>query len=446
MICVCPGSRPRSHEILAEATAPASKGAQCVKALQACDAPRHPSGPAPWTWHRRLAWHHAPVDKLDRYRERVVDSVVPLGTERLSLAGAAGRYLAEPLLARRAAPPFTCSAMDGYAVRAADVPGPVELPVAGAVYAGDLPGRLRAGEAVRIFTGAPLPDGADAVVREESVVLADGRARFRHAASLGENVRPAGEDVAAGAEALPAGARLGPRQMGLAAAVDAVEAVVHRKLRVALLSTGDELVKGRTPDSNGMVLSGLLRDVGADVERRAVGDELAAIQGALSEVLATSDAVVTIGGVSIGERDHVPAALERLGAEVRVHGVPMKPGKPFLFAVAGATPVFGLPGSPSACLVAFEVFVRPALLRRSGATRIHRAEVPLRLAESATGRPGRDRFLWAALDGGRARPLGRDAAQVRGPALAQALVRIPADQGDVAAGDVVEAWLLGDAG
>jgi molybdopterin molybdotransferase len=149
--------------------------------------------------------------------------------------------------------------------------------------------------------------------------------------------------------------------------------------------------------------------------------------------------------VSIGERDHVPAALAGLGADVRVHGVPMKPGKPFLFALLGATPVLGLPGSPSACLAAFEVFARPALLARAGAARRFRLSVPVRLAEATAGKPGRARLLWARLEGdGRARPLGKDAAQIRGPALADALLLVPADAGDLPAGAEVTAWLLGD--
>ena len=385
------------------------------------------------------------MERLDDYRTRVVEAMSVLGSERLPLEAAAGRILAEPVFASRASPPFTCSAMDGYAVRAADVPGPVELPVVLASYAGDLPGALPRGAAARIFTGAPLPAGADAVVREEATAATGSTVRFRHVPAPGENVRPAGEDVPEGGEALPPGARLGPRQLALAVSVGVDAVSVRRRPRVALLSTGDEVVKGRTPDSNGMALEGLLREIGADVERRAVGDDPGALEAVISGALAGADAVVTVGGVSVGERDHVPAVLGRLGAAIAVHGVPMKPGKPFLFARAGDTPVFGLPGSPSACLVAFEVFARPAILRRAGAARIHRPEVPLRLAESAAGRPGRDRFLWAALDGGRARPLGRDSAQVRGPSLAQLLVRIPAERGDVPAGEVVEAWLLGDA-
>jgi molybdopterin molybdotransferase len=386
------------------------------------------------------------MDKLLRIRDAVVAACPPLDAEDVPLPEAAGRYLAAPALARVPAPPATCSAMDGYAIRAADVAGPCALEVAGARYAGDLAGQgLAPGAAVRIFTGAPLPPGADTVVREEATVAEGGRVRFLEAARRGDNVRLAGEDVAQGGLALDAGVRVGARQAALLAAVGTDRVRVHRRPRVAVLSTGDEVVTGRTPDSNGVAVAGLARALGLEVVRRAVEDRLEAVSAAIAEAAQTCDAVLTIGGVSIGERDHVPAALAALGADVRVHGVPMKPGKPFLFALLGTTPVLGLPGSPSACLVAFEVFARPALLARAGAARRERPSIPVRLAEPAAGRPGRARLLWGRLEaGGRARPLGRDAAQVRGPALADALLLVPAGAGDLPEGAEVTAWLLGD--
>lgn len=386
------------------------------------------------------------MEKLDRLRDRVLDAVEPMPAERLPLDQAAGRYLAEAVRAERAAPPFTCSAMDGYAIRAADAPGPASLAVGQTLYAGDAPGRpLGPGEAARVFTGAALPEGADTVVREEAVRVERGRVAVGEAPRRGENVRLEGEDVARGGEALPAGVRLGARQVALCAAVGAAEVPVRRRPRVAVIATGDEVVRGRTPDSNGAAVAGLLRSIGVLVSRRAVADDREAVAAAIGDGLAASDAVVTIGGVSVGERDHVPAALERLGARLLLHGVPMKPGKPFLFASAGPRPVMGLPGSPSACLVAFEVFARPALLKLAGASRLRRPALRLPLAEPVSGRPGRARFLWAALDpDGRVRPLGRDAAQVRGPALAEALVRLPEGTGELAAGEEVEAWLLDD--
>jgi molybdopterin molybdotransferase len=386
------------------------------------------------------------VDRLEPYRLKVIEAIKPLEAEAIVVGQAASRVLARPALATRAAPPFDCSAMDGYAVRQIDLPGPRELVVGRTVFAGDDPGpALGPGEAVRIFTGAPLPSGADAVVREESTEVRGDRVLLRHAARPGENVRRAGEDVPEGGEALPAGVRIGPRQRALLEAVGCRDLEVHRRPRIALLSTGDEVLRGRTADSNGAALAGLLLEAGVAVRRGAVADDAAEIRAALGEAAASADAVITIGGVSVGQKDLVAGALQDLGAEVRVHGVPMKPGKPFLFAFLGGKPVFGLPGSPSACLVSFEVFARPAILRLAGATRIFRPVAWLPLAEGCEGRPGRARFLWASLlPDGRVRPIGRDAAQVRGPALAQALVRIGEGAGDVPEGERVETWLLGE--
>jgi molybdopterin molybdotransferase len=386
------------------------------------------------------------MERLLAIRDGIVAAVAPVGAEEVPLAVAAGRYLAADALARVAAPPHTCSAMDGYAVNAAAVAGPVTLPVVATIYAGDVPERaLARGEAARIFTGATLPAGADAVVREEATQAEGDRVRFREAARPGENVRRAGEDVAAGGLALERGTRVGARQAALLSAVGVASVVVRRRARVAIVATGDEVVSGRTPDSNGVAVEGLVTAIGATASRQAVPDRLDAVAAALAAALAAADAVVTVGGVSVGARDLVPAALERVGAAVRVHGVPMKPGKPFLFALAAGKPVFGLPGSPSACLAAFEVFARPGLLALAGAARRERAAIPVRLAEPASGRPGRARLLWARLEaGGRARPVGRDAAQVRGPALADALLLVPAGAGDLAVGAEVTAWLLDD--
>jgi molybdopterin molybdotransferase len=338
--------------------------------------------------------------------------------------------------------------MDGYAVSCAGLDGASNASwrVVRTVYAGEQPGAaLGAGEAARIYTGAPLPPGADAVVREEGACAEGERVTFSEPPRPGVNVRAAGEDVAAGAEALAAGARLGPRQVALAVAVGAEALEVVRRPRVVVLSTGDEVVAGCTPDSNGPALAGAIAALGCEVERARAGDDPGALRAALEAALARADAVVTVGGVSVGARDHVPAAVEAAGGEVLVHGVPMKPGKPFLFARAGGKPVFGMPGSPSACLVAFEVFARPALLALAGAARRTRRALPLPLAEPVSGRPGRARFLGATVEAaGTVRPVGRDAAQIRGPALADALVRLPADAGELAAGAPVETWLLED--
>jgi molybdopterin molybdotransferase len=385
------------------------------------------------------------VQRIFAVRDRIIATQSSLPGEEVGLAEAERRYLAAPVTALRDAPPSTCSAMDGFAVRSTDVVGPTELPFHVAIAAGTSPAPLPPGQAARIFTGAPLPEGADAVVREELVVVAGDRVRFGAAAAAGENVRPAGEDLTVGAEALPAGQRLGGRQLALLAAVGIERVAVVRRPRLVVISTGDEVVSGRTPDSNGLAIAALCRDLGAEVERLVVPDRLDEVTAALAAASRRSDAILTIGGVSVGERDLVPAALRALSAELLVHGVPMKPGKPFLFARLDGKPAVGLPGSPSACLVAFEVFARPVLLAMAGSsTRLRRA-LRLRLAEPATGKPGRARLIWARLTpGGEVAPLGRDAAQVRGPALADALITIGSDEGAHQAGEEVTVWLLDD--
>jgi molybdopterin molybdotransferase len=388
----------------------------------------------------------AALIRLERIREGVLAAMERLPPERVALSAASGRWLAEPVMARRAAPPFACSAMDGYAVRSADATGPARLRVVRTLFAGDPPGApMGPCEAARIFTGAPLPPGADAVVREEAARESAGLVEFRDPPRPGENVREAGEDVPAGGLALEPGGRIGARQLALLTAVSTDHVTVVRRPRVALISTGDEVVSGRTPNSNGPAVAASLRALGADVAPEEVGDDVELLAAALERALAACDAVVTIGGVSVGARDHVPAAVGRVGGEVRVHGVPMKPGKPFLFALARGKPVFGLPGSPSACLVAFEVFARPALLRLAGAAHPFRRALRVPLAEGVSGRAGRARFVWARLEGdGRVRPVGRDAAQVRGPALADALLWLREGARELGEGELVEAWLLED--
>jgi len=282
-------------------------------------------------------------------------------------------------------------------------------------------------------------------VRSEAAREADGAVAFSAPARTGENVRRAGEDVAAGGLALPRGVRLGPRQRALLRAVGAEVVSVHRRPRVRVLSTGDEITSGLTPDSNGLAVADACERAGAETSSSRVADAAGELRAALAGAVARADLVITVGGVSVGLKDLVPAVLGELGAEVRIHGVAMKPGKPFLFALLGGVPVLGLPGSPSACLVAFEAFARPALLAASGAARCTRPEVVARLAEPVAGRAGRARMLWAALEpDGRVRPIGRDAAQVRGPALADALLHLPAGTGELPENAEVRPWLLAE--
>lgn len=321
----------------------------------------------------------------------VIAPVAPLGAERASFADALGRALAEDLTADGDLPAFDASTMDGYALRAADASRPgARLPIAFEVFAGrPAPGPLPAGACCRIFTGAPLPVGADAVEMQEEVRRQRRIALFGRAAERGRFVRPRGSDLAAGQVALPAGALIDPGATGLAAGLGRTELLVHRRPRVAILPTGDELVPpGRQPgpgqivESNGTALSAAVRDAGGEpVLLQPARDDAASMARTLESVRGL-DALVTAGGVSVGERDLVRAALAGAGARFDFWRVAMRPGKPFTFGRWERMAVFGLPGNPAAALVSFELFVRPALRALAGLPGDGRHRTQARLARA----------------------------------------------------------------
>jgi len=333
----------------------------------------------------------------------VIDRVPRLPAERVPLDQAAGRILAADLVAPRALPGFDNSAMDGYAARSADLPG--TLLVAGMVAAGelDVPG-LSAGTALRILTGAPMPAGADTVVIQEDAARDGDRVRLP-ASPVGDNVRAIGEDLAVGEIALPAGTRLTGWDIGLAAALGLVELPVARAPRVALIATGDELVDVATPprpgqlvDSSVHALAALVREAGGTAERLGIArDNLASLADRLAAAR-DHDVVITTGGVSVGDRDHVHEALAAAGISLELYKVAMKPGKPFSFGMrpgAPPAPVFGLPGNPVSTVVAFELFLRPALLAMQGARVVTRPEVTVCVAGGYRKDPGRAHYLRA---------------------------------------------------
>ena len=305
--------------------------------------------------------------------EAVLRRAQPLPAEPVPLSEVSGRVLAEPATALVDLPPFPSSAMDGYALRAADAPG--ELPVVFRIAAGRPAGAaLAPGTAMAIATGGVVPDGADAVVPIEHVTEADGHVTVPIRVEPGANVRPRGGDVAAGAEVVARGCVVGPAQIGAMAAAGVAEATCHRQPRVAVVTTGTELKQPGVPlgsgeiyESNGTMLAAQLRRAGAVVESvTAVADD----ENAHAEAIASGlelDVLVTSGGVSVGPHDLVRRVKERLGVEEVFWGVSVKPGKPAAFGVRGATLVFGLPGNPVSSLVACELFVKPALLALQGA-------------------------------------------------------------------------------
>jgi molybdopterin molybdotransferase len=322
--------------------------------------------------------------------------VSPLPGERVPLAAALGRALAEDLRAGGDLPALDVSTMDGYALRARDARrAGARLAIAFEVFAGlPAPGPLPRGACCRIFTGAPLPEGADAVEQQERVRRTGRAAVFGRATERWRFVRRRGSDLAAGALGAAAGSAVDPGTIGLAAGLGRGELLVHRRPRVGILPTGDEVVPvGRVPapgqivESNGHALAAAAREAGAEpVVLPVARDELPALHRALAAARGL-DALVTTGGVSVGARDLVRGALVRAGAHLDFWRVAMRPGKPFAFGRWGRTAVFGLPGNPASALVTFELFVRPALRALAGLAGAGRLRVRARLA-SAQEKPG----------------------------------------------------------
>ncbi len=307
------------------------------------------------------------------------------GTETVATLAATGRVLAQAQSSALDVPPLDNTAMDGYAVRSADcVSGEARLRVAQRIPAGAVGKPLEPGTAARIFTGAPIPAGADAVVPQEQTAVEGDHVVIKHKPQPGEWIRHAGEDIRAGATILPAGTRLRAQEIGLAASVGIAQLPVHRKVRAALFSTGNELVMPGEPlppgaiyNSNRFTLTGLFRMLGCDIEDLGiVPDTLEATRAALRAAAATSDIIVTSGGVSVGEEDHVKPAVDAEG-RLDLWRIAMKPGRPLAFGAVrrdragnegGEAAFIGLPGNPVSSFVTFVLFVRPFVLRLQGAT------------------------------------------------------------------------------
>ncbi|MDN4587469.1 molybdopterin molybdenumtransferase MoeA [Xenophilus aerolatus] len=331
---------------------------------------------------------------LDDAVARLLAEAAPLQeVEQVSTFEADGRVLAQDIVAGLTVPPRDNSAMDGYAVRLADCTGDAVLPVSQRIPAGTVGQPLAAGTAARIFTGAQVPEGADAVVMQEDTeaIAGDGlgQVRVRPVPRPGQNIRRAGEDVQAGATVLARGERLTPQALGLAASIGFAKLPVVRRPRVALLSTGDELVMpGEVPpeamrpgaiyNSNRFFMRGLLQRLGCEVQDLGlVHDRLDATIEALRAAAARNDLIITTGGVSVGEEDHVRAAVQALG-RLELWSVAMKPGKPFAYGRIGDAHIAGLPGNPVSSFMTFLLLVRPFLLALQGASRTAPEAVAMR--------------------------------------------------------------------
>jgi molybdopterin molybdotransferase len=399
-----------------------------------------------------------PVLSVEEALERILATVRVLEAEHVGLLQAAGRVLAEPVAADRDIPPLTNSAMDGYAVRSSDLAArpPIQLRVVGEIAAGYVPDVvIEAGQAMRIMTGAPVPAGADTVVRFEDTKLYGDAVEILKAPRPGVNVRQAGEDVRAGQVVLKPGVVLRPQEIGMLAAVGRVEAAVVRRPRVAILATGDEVVPPGQSPGPGQIRDANSYTVAAQVQRcggvplllGVARDREALVRRGMREALEQrADLIITSGGVSVGDFDLVKQVLAAEG-EMHFWSLNMKPGRPLAFGVVGGVPLLGLPGNPVAAMISTELFARPALLKMQGFTDWGRPAIRARLTQPIARKDGRRHYLRVRL---RETAMGYEATLTgeQGSGILSSLVQadglaiIPEDVDHVHAGAEVEVLLL----
>lgn len=344
-------------------------------------------------------------------REMILTRVAPIGMERVVLNEASGRVLAGEIVAPWDMPACNNSAMDGYAVRCADCRGPVSLAVTSFLPAGGASGSpVEAGTAMKIMTGAPVPPGADAVVPFEETEEGDGWVKIAGPVKVGEHIRYRGEDVLEGDIVLTCGTVIRPPEISMLASLGKLFVPVFRRVRVAILSTGDELVEpgepmatGKVINSNALALAAALREIGAEPLFLGIAqDTMECHREKIAEGL-NADALITSAGVSAGDRDLVREVLAELGVENIFWRVEIKPGRPTAFGVMDGRPVFSLPGNPVSTMVTFEELVRPALLRMMGHRGVVKPFVTAELADEVRKKPGRVHFLRVrvVMEGGR---------------------------------------------
>jgi len=397
---------------------------------------------------------------------RILAGIEPLGAERVALLDAAGRVLATPVASPLTLPAWDNSAMDGYAVRAADIEparedAPVSLRVLESVQAGEFPSRqVEAGTAIRIMTGAPVPEGADSVVRVEDTNGATDVVVVTSARDARRNIRPRGEDIETGVVVLDRGVSLGAAQIGVLASVGAASVDVHRRPRVAFMSSGDEIVDldrfhealaGRKiVTSNSYTLHALIRAAGGEPLNLGIARDDPADLRERMQRAAGCDLLITSAGMSAGEYDYVRTVLAELGVTLDVWKVRMRPGAPLGFGRLHGMPWIGLPGNPVSTMVTFELFVRPVLRRMLGHTRLFRRPVAVTLEEPVKIGAKLTHFLRAIVT---VRADGSLGARLTGPqgsgiltsmSLANALLVVPEDRPQVAAGETLHALLLAE--
>lgn len=403
---------------------------------------------------------NAPVLTVEEARRRILERVQRLPPVELPLREALGCVLARDAVTERDIPPFPSSAMDGFAVRADDIgESPTKLPIVGRALIGHPPeADVGSGEAVEIATGAPIPKGADCVIPIEDCQLDGESVVALKAPGAGAHVRPAGQDARAGDVIVPAGRRLTGPALGMLSAAGQGAALVYPRVRVAVVSTGDELVEpgqpvkyGQIGDSNSYTLLGGLHEAGALPELVGIiRDDEAKLTEAFTSALAGADCVISSGGVSAGVRDKVKQVLASFGT-IESYRVAMQPGMPQAFGLVQDKPFFGLPGNPVSVFVSFELFIRPALLRMMGRQDIDRRELQAVLAVDITGPPNKTRFVRVAVsrqDGAwRAQPTGPPASNLLGTVVrANGLAVIPPgapERATIKAGEQVRVQVFG---
>ncbi|HEY1192011.1 MAG TPA: gephyrin-like molybdotransferase Glp [Gemmata sp.] len=383
----------------------------------------------------------------------LIERVGPLPGEPVPLIEAAGRVLAGAVVSPVDVPAFAKSAMDGFAVRASDTAGALPLAVLGDAFpARPFAGRVAPGEAVRIATGAPVPDGADAVLMTELAHLdTDGRVSARALVAPGKHIVRVGEDVSKGSAVLPAGRELRPQDLGLLASIGAGAVPVFRKPRAAVLVTGNELLPtGAAPDgfkiadSNSPMLAALAARDGATAQPvRYARDDFHTIREAVREAAAAADVVLVSGGTSVGAEDHVPRAVAELG-ELAVHGVALRPAGPTGIGFVAGAAVFLLPGNPASCLCAYDLFAGRAVRRLGGrAWGLPYRQEAIALTERVASAPGRTDYVRVRRTGGGVAPVAGGAASLSASVAADGFVLVPPDRTELAAGEPVVVWLYG---
>jgi molybdopterin molybdotransferase len=397
---------------------------------------------------------------VEQALETILGQVRVLGTERVDILGARGRVLAQDIVSGLDVPPLDNSAMDGYAVRHADVATASAEKPALLKIMGDLPAGytskdiLQPGQTLRIMTGAPLPPGADTVIMQENTSSDAATVSILQSEKRGTNVRYAGEDIKKDAVLFQAGTLVRPAHIGIMASIKRAMVSVYQRPRVAILSTGDELVDidedlgpGKIVTSNSYSLASLVEDAGGTAIMLGIArDTKEALRSRMLEGL-HADIIISSGGVSVGDYDFVKDVLQELGADMKFWKVQMRPGQPLAFGIIGGKPAFGLPGNPVSAMVSFEQFVRPAMRKMSGHARIFRTVIEAIARENVKGREGRKFFLRCRLaqkdEQWHATTTGEQGSGIlMSMAAASGLMVIPADVSGVSAGDRVKVQVL----